>query len=131
MRTALFTIAAAASALAFATPASAQWYPQPPGYAYGYYNQGVAHRLDARVEMLRRHVFNMHQRRLLSPYEAQRLDRNAISIKNRIWRSARNGLSRSELRSLDRRIDRLERRVRIEVARNSRYRVPRYYGYRW
>ena len=130
MRTALYTIAAAASAIALATPAPAQWYPQPRGHAYGYYNHGVAPRLDARVEMLRRHIYNVHQRRLLTPSQARYLDREAVSIKHRIWRSSRNGLSRSERVSLDRRIDRLEQRVRVQVARNSRY-VPRYYGYRW
>lgn len=130
MRTALFTIAAAASALAFAAPASAQWYPQPPGYGYGYYNQGAVHRLDARVEMVRRHIFNSYQRGMLRPIQARRLDREALSIKNRLWRASRNGLSYHEQRALNRYIYRLEQNMRIQVARNSRY-VPRYYGYRW
>ena len=135
MRTALFTVAAAASALAFAAPASAQWYPQPRGYAHGYYNHNIAQRLDARAEMLRRHVFNLHRRYMLTPRQAYSLDRSAIAIKQRIWRSSRNGLSRSERRALDRRLDRLERQVRLQVARNSRY-GPRYgqryaYGLGW
>lgn len=135
MRTALFTIAAAASALAFATPASAQWYPQQPryGHGYGYQNYGAVHRLDARTEMLRRHIYTMHRRYMLSPTQARRLDREAVQIKNRLWRSAWNGLSRSERRSIDRRLDRLERKVRYQVARSyrhDRYR-PRHYGYRW
>lgn len=135
MRTALFTIAAAASALAFAAPASAQWFPQPRGQAYGYYNHGFAQRLDARAEILRRHIFNLHRRQMLSPRQAYGLDRSAVSIKQRIWRASRNGLSRSEVRSLDRRLHVLERQVRMQVARNSRY-GSRYgqryaYGYRW
>lgn len=132
MRTALLTIAAALSAAGLAAPASAQWFPQPYGHAYGYthYNPLIARSLDARVDQVRRHVFNMNRRYLLAPSQARRLDREAISIKHRIWSASRNGLSFSERRSLDRRIDRLERRVRIEVARNSRY-GPRYaYAYR-
>lgn len=132
MRTALFTIAAAASALAFATPASAQWYPQPRGHAYGYYNHNIAQRLDARAEMLRRHVFNLHRRHMLTPRQAYSLDRSAVEAKYRIRRAARNGLSRSELRALDRRLDRLERQVRVQVTRNSRYgRYGPRYPYGW
>ena len=131
MRTALLTIATAASALAFAAPASAQYYPQPRGYAYGYQNHGLVQRLDNRADMVRRHVYNMYQRRMLSPSQARSLDRAAVSAKQRIWRAGRNGISRSELRSLDRRLDRLERQVRQQVARNSRYAPRGYYGRRW
>ena len=129
MRTALLTIATAASALAFAAPASAQYYPQPRGYAYGYQSHALVQRLDNRAERVRRHVYTMYQRRMLTPSQARNLDRAAVSAKQRIWRAGRNGISRSELRSLDRRLDRLERQVRQQVARNSRYAPRGYYGY--
>lgn len=137
MRTFLFSAAAAASALALAAPASAQWYPQPQGYAHGYhnpYNYAAAQRMDMRAERLRRNVFNNYQRGLLSPGQAGNLDRAAVLLKQRIWRASRNGLSRSEVRSLNRGLNRLERRVRAQVSQNARYRryAPRYaYGYRW
>ena len=133
MRTALFSIAAAASALAFATPASAQWYPQPRGHAYGYYNHHVAQRLDARAEMVRRHVFTLHRQYVLTPRQAYSIDRTAVEIKRQIRRASRNGLRRAEVRAIDRRLDRLERRVRLAVARNSRYgnRYGPRYAYGW
>ena len=48
MRKLLITIATAASALAVAAPASAQYLPQPRGYAYGYNNYGHVRALQCR-----------------------------------------------------------------------------------
>ena len=64
MRTVLLTLAAAGSALALATPASAQWYPQPHyGYAYGHqYNYGHVRSLHARVNNLQRHIARLDNR---------------------------------------------------------------------
>ena len=140
MRTAFLTIAAAASAAAFAAPASAQYYyPQPQGYGYGnayaYQDRGAAQRLNARAENFRRQVYNMHRRQMLTPAQAHSLDRQTVLIKRQIWRAGRNGLSNRELRSLDRQMTQVERKLRIQLTRNSRnnhrYGQRYAYGYRY
>ena len=51
MRKFLIAAATAASALAVAAPASAQYYPQPRGHAYGSNNYGGLRSLQARHDV--------------------------------------------------------------------------------
>ena len=57
MRKVLISLAVAASALAVATPASAQYFPAPQGNAYGYNNNyGQVRRLQARIDQIQRQI---------------------------------------------------------------------------
>ena len=74
MRKVLISLAVAASALAVATPASAQYFPAPQGNAYGYNNNyGQARRLDARIDAIQRQIQRLDRRNILSDREARRL----------------------------------------------------------
>ena len=128
MRTALLTIAAAASAVAFATPASAQWYPQPRGHAYGYYDHGAARQLHARINHIQRQIAHLDNRDIITEREARRLRDQSRDIERRLYRSARNGLTGRELSSIHNRMQRLEQRIWRDA--NDGNRRGRYYGYR-
>jgi len=141
MRTALFTIAAAASALAFASPASAQYYPVypgyayhpgyavPPGYAYGYHsNFGQVRFLQARIDQLQRQINRLDRRNILSEREAHRLRRESRELELRLRTASRFGLHPAERYDLERRLARLERRLWIDAHDGRRW---AYGGYRW
>jgi predicted RNase H-like nuclease (RuvC/YqgF family) len=128
MRTALVTIAAAASALAFAAPASAQWYPQPRGYAYGYqYNYGHVRSLQARINMLQRHIARLDSRDIITEREARRLRVESRDLERRLHRAARYGLHPREAYAMHNRIERLEYRIFRDARDGRRW---SYYGYR-
>jgi len=75
MRKILITLAAAASALAIATPASAQYYPQPNyGYSQGYRGQDAMRHNQARLSQLQAQIRQAAMRGRIDPREAQRLD---------------------------------------------------------
>src|SRR5215210_9377397 len=84
MRTVLITLAAAASALAVATPAAAQYFPQPRGYAYGYDNRGQAQRLAVRIDNIQRQIHRLDRRNVLSNREARRLRNESLQIERRL-----------------------------------------------
>ena len=67
MRKVLISLAAAGSALAFATPAAAQYYPQaqPYGQPYGYgynNNYGQVRALQARINQVQRQIERLDRR---------------------------------------------------------------------
>ncbi len=118
----LISTAIAVAALAAATPAAAQYFPQPQGNAYGYYNdnRGQARRLEARVDRIRRQIHALDRRNQLSNREARRLDRDAVELQYRVRRASLNGLSRHERDKLEHRIFRLERALRSEASDGDR-----------
>src|SRR5688572_23594104 len=112
MRMFLISLAAAASALAVATPASAQYFPVPQGNAYGYNNNyGQARRLDARIDAIQRQITILDRRNILSDREARRLRNDSREIERRLRLAARNGLHPRERFDIERRIARLEQRL--------------------
>jgi hypothetical protein len=130
MRITLISLAAAASALAVATPASAQYFPVPQGNAYGYNNYGQARRLDARIDAIQRQINQLDRRNILSDREADRLRRDSREIERRLHFAARNGLHPQERYDIERRIARLEQRLFRDArdghrwdGRDSRYGV--------
>ncbi len=141
MRTLLISLAAAASALAIATPASAQWYPQPTyqvpyGHQvpYGYQNPyghqrgyGVARALQVRVDRIQRDLGHLARQRMISRNEYQNRQQDARQIERRLRHQARDGygLSRQELYDIERRIQRLEYRIARDIRDGRRY------AYRW
>lgn len=133
----LIPIAAAGSALAFAAPASAQWYPQPvrpmapyaAPYAYGHVNYGHARALQARIDHIQREIRRLAQYRMISPHEYRTLRNQSRQIERSLRRNARDGygLNPREAYAIERRIARLEYRLARDVRDGRRYA----YGWRW
>ena len=125
MRKFVVAAAVAASAIFAAAPASAQYYEQPRGYAYGYHgNYGQIRRLEARVDQIRREIRQLDRRNILSERESRRLRDEARELDRRINHLARNGFSGRDRYDIERRIARLEYRIRRDV-----YDGNRRYGY--
>ena len=121
MRKFLIPIVAAASTLALAAPASAQW--APPVYRYAPYNFGYgfnginfARAMESRVARVRGDIRAMEIRRILSYGEAHSLDRQAANLQWRIARVSRFGVSPGEARGMENGIRRLEYRVAREAS---------------
>ena len=132
MRITLISLAAAASALAVATPASAQYFPVPQGYAYGVNNNyGQARRLDARIDAIQRQINRLDRRNILSDREARRLRNESREIERRLHFMARNGLHPQERYHIERRIARLEQRLFRDARDGHRWdrRDSRYGAY--
>jgi len=123
MRKFLIPIAAAASALAVAAPASAQYVQwAPPVYHYNPYNYGTgfsginfARSMADRVQRVRMDIRVMRDRRVLSRGEARSLDNQAERLQRRIFRATRYGINPYEARSLENQIFNLQRRVAREA----------------
>ena len=121
MRKVLISLAAAGSALAFATPAAAQFFPQPQGYAYGYNNYGQVRALQARLNRLERVIDRLDRRDRIRDRSADRLRSEAYSIERRLRFAARNGLNPYTANDLNMRIARLEQRVQFAMANRRDY----------
>lgn len=127
MRKVLIALAATGSALAFASPASAQYYPQPQPYGqpYGYngyghngYNgYGQVQALQARIDAVQNRIRWMDRRDVIRNRTADRLKDEARDIEKRLHRDARYGLNPYELNNLQTRVARLEQRVQFAGAR--------------
>ena len=94
MRKFLIPIAAAASTLAIAAPAAAQWAPpvynyQPYNYGRGYNGFNFARSMEARVQRLRVDIRNLQARRILGRGEARALEQQARNLQRRIKRGPR------------------------------------------
>ena len=151
MRKMTLTLAAAGAAIAFAAPASAQYYPAPsyvPAYQQGYgyqqpsygnnnwlYNfrdQRYARMMQDRVQRIRHDIRQMGAARILSRSEVRDLDQEARAVQDRIYRYARYGVGPNEARKIDNRVRRLETRVVREASDwNRRPGVRRYDAYNY
>jgi hypothetical protein len=136
MRKLIIALAAAGSALAFATPAAAaQYYPAPYGApygnAYGYNNYGQIRSLQVRVDQLQRQINLLDRRNVLSNGEARRLLDDARDLERRLHRDVRDGrgLSGNEIYGIQQRIARLEQRIYREANDGRRYGNYGNYGY--
>ena len=122
MRKYLISAAVAASTVALASPAAAQYYPQPQGNAYGYHaNSGQARSLIARVDQIRQRIARLDSRDRISEREAASLRYEARVLRDRVRAASYNGLNRRERQSLEYRVARLEQRVRHEVRDGNRW----------
>ena len=130
MRKFVITAALAASTLTVATPAAAQYYPQPQGNAYGYQNNwGQVRRLQARVDQLQRQITQLDRRNILSDREANRLRTDSRNLEQRLRYASRNGLNGRERYDIERGIQRLEVRIQREANDGNRY--GNTYGRSW
>ncbi len=120
MRKVIISLAAAGTALAFATPATAQYWPQPQSYGYSYGNNGygTARALQARIDALQGHLDRLAQRRLISRSEYRNLHGDTHGIEQRLRQAARYGLDQRERYSIERRVARLEQRIAYELRDN-------------
>ncbi len=116
MRKLILSLAAAGTALAVATPAAAQYYPQPqygaPQYGYGYnngYNQ--LRSLQARIDAVQYRIDRLDRRN-----GANGLRKEARNLERQLQRSARYGLNPYTASDLSNRIARLEQRVNYVAA---------------
>lgn len=119
MRKVMISLAAAATALAFATPAAAQYYPAPPPYgnAYGYNgNFGQVRALQVRIDNVERQIRHLDRRDVIRDRTADRLGKEADRIEKRLHRAARYGLNPYEANDINVRIARLEQQVRYAVG---------------
>lgn len=117
----LIPAAAAASALTFAAPASAQWAPpvyryQPYNYNYGFSGMRFARSMETRVARIRGDIRAMEMRRILGRGEARSLDREAFNLQRRIARASRYGITAREARGVENGIRKLEYRVSREAT---------------
>jgi hypothetical protein len=119
MRKYLISAAVAASTIAVASPAAAQYYPQQ-GYGYNA-NYGQARNLVVRVDQIRRQIEILDSRDRITEREARNLRQQAAVLRNRVARASYNGLSYREQRDIQVRIANLEQRVRRDVVDGNRY----------
>ena len=135
-----FMIALAASGAAFvaATPASAQYYPQPqPGYgapygnAYGY-NNGYRNvrALQVRLDRIQRDLVRLARVRAISPNEFNNRTGEARDLQRRLRHDARDGrgLNYNEIVGIERRIARLEQRIARDTRDGDRWGYNGYSG---
>ena len=112
MRKLLISVATAATALAFAAPASAQYYPQPRGNAYGYNNgYGQVRSLQVRVDRLQNRIARLDSRDRISEREARKLRDDARNLERRLYQASRNGLHPQEAQQIEIRLVRIEQRL--------------------
>jgi hypothetical protein len=117
MRKFLIPITVAATALAVAAPASAQYAPRPyNNYGRGDNVVGYGNGLRERVDRIQRQIRDLEYRRVLSGREARYLDREAMDLRRSVYRDARNGIQPGERERTEERIRRLEYRVQREAS---------------
>jgi hypothetical protein len=138
MRKVLITLAAAGSALAIATPAAAQYFPVQQPYGYGHqgyyqgYNQiGHIRALQARIDRVQANINRLDSRDVIRERTARNLRQEARSAERRLRQAAGRGLNPWESNEMERRVFRLEQRVRTAMGRGWRhdYGVAGYNGY--
>lgn len=120
MRKIFLTVAAAASTLAVATPAAAQYYPAPQrgyGYGNGYYGNGYDNssasfrNLQVRIARLQQQIRDMDNRGLLTSRQAHQRYSESRIIERQLYGMARDGFSRREAYELERGLADFERQV--------------------
>ena len=131
MRNVMISLATAAAALVVATPASAQYFPQPQGYpqggqgqgyAYGgWHNSGQARALKARIDGIQRQIYVLDRRNILSDREARRLMQDSRELERRLRIVRQNGLHPQERYDIERRLARLERRLFRDARDGNRW----------
>lgn len=132
MRKLLISTILAASTLAIAAPAAAQWtlsygnqygsqYGAPYGNAYGYNNNGSVRVLQVRINQIERQIAQLDRRNILSNREAARLRNQARVIERQLRAAAYNGLNRYEHQSIQVRIARLEQNIRRQASDGNRW----------
>lgn len=155
MRKVMISAILAASTLAIAAPAAAQWapaygvqygaqygsqyggqygaqygnpYANPYSNAYGYNNnRGQVRALMVRLNQLQYQINMLDRRDILSNREANRLRYQSNIIERQLRQASYNGLNGYEARDINMRIARLEQNIRYQASDGNRY-ANRGYG---
>ena len=134
MRKILISMAAAATAATFATPAAAQgYYPQPQPYAYpqqgyAYPQQGYAYgqqghgagNLRAQLQQIRYATQDLMARGRLTRNERRDMQRDIQSAERALYSVSRRGVTSREARQMEQRIARLHYQLRVYSDRDGR-----------
>jgi TolA-binding protein len=127
MRKFVLSLAAAGAALALASPAAAQHYPQQ---SYGGYNSGYGYNnysrqvqaLQAHIDRVQWEINRLQRYHAIRGNTADRLQRESRDIERRLHSASRYGLNPYEANAIEARIARLEQRVQYASAnRYGRY----------
>jgi hypothetical protein len=140
MRKFVISLAAVGTALAFASPASAQYYPQQQPYGgqqygqqygyngsygsnqgYGQNNYGGTRALQARINSIQGQIQNLQARRMISRNEARDLRSESRNLERRLYEAGRGGLNYREMQTIQYRIARLEQNVRRQASDGNRW----------
>jgi opacity protein-like surface antigen len=125
MRKIILSLAAAGAAVVAASPAAAQYVPQPQPYGYGAQpygngygqnNWGQVRALQARLNNVERQINRLDRNDRIRNRSADRLRDEANKIERRLRERARGGLDPREAGDLQFRIARLEQRVQQALA---------------
>jgi opacity protein-like surface antigen len=127
----ILSLAVAGAALVAASPAAAQYAPQPQPYGYGnasggygngyggygfQNNWGQVRALQARIDRVEWQINRFDRRDRIGGRNADRLRDEANRIEDRLHRAARGGLNPYEANDIQIRIARLEQRVQYSLA---------------
>lgn len=137
MRKFVLSLAAAGAALAIATPAAAQYYPQPaPSYGYGspygaphYDYRTQSYGLQMRAEALTRRIDQLRRAHVLRGYSAERLRKEARNLQRRIRQAGTYGFGGIAGSDLQMRLAQLEQRVNAMASRGRYGGYNNGYGY--
>lgn len=140
MRKVILSVLAAASALAAASPAAAQYYPAPqPGYGYnngyngyngyGYNSYGQVRSMQVRIDRIQQRIQRFDSRDRISEREARNLRAESRDIERRLHYAARNGLNSREASAINYRIQRLEQRFWRDANDGNRWGNDNRWGY--
>ena len=138
MRKVLISAILAASTLAIAAPAAAQFtlsvgtqygqygnqygqYGNQYGSAYGYDNRGQVRNLMIRINQLERQIDQLDRRNILSDREARQLSYQANMLDRQLRQQSYNGLSGYESRNIEYRIAQLEQNIRYQANDGNRW----------
>lgn len=139
MRKFLISVATAASVLAIATPASAQYYGgynggygynnnnNNNGYGYNNYNRGrnysgnliAANR--QRMARIEYQIRSLQAQGRINPREAARLERTAAQFRRELEMVSRDGMTGTEGAIFDQRVDNLGRQVQAYAGYGNGY----------
>jgi hypothetical protein len=126
MRKLMMSLAAAGAALAYATPAAAQYFPQQQqqpygygqshGYNNGYNSYGQVRILQARIDALQNQIRYLGRGYGGRDNSADRLRDESRNLERRLRQASRFGLNPYEANDIQRRIAQLEQRVQYASA---------------
>jgi hypothetical protein len=130
MRRLLISVASVGAALALATPAAAQYYPQQPYNGYNRYQESARVQvqvLRSRIDRVERQIDYAARRGAIGYGTANRLRQEAIGLERYVNGAGRYGLNPYQVNDLQSRIARIEQRV--EYAGRSYRGYGGYDGY--
>jgi hypothetical protein len=129
MRKLVLSLVATGAALAVASAAAAQSYPQPQQYGYSGYNgynseygRGDYDRvrsLQKRIDAVQRQIWVLDGRDVIGDRSVDRLKDQAGHLESQFHHAMRNGLNGYEVNDIEQRLAELERRV--QFATQNRY----------